>query len=258
MLLFRRLLDRISLRPTCHVIDHGLHSTWIDVDGFRCETFRLDVYPAAGNTDPVWNVEVVKFVGSSGRGENLSPIIFAGMGNVRGRIWVANPPGYGRSEGPATLLSQIRTARRIYDHVREEIGQPPFLAGDSLGGAIAICLASEVATPGLVVRDPPPIRQLIRKRYRYVRRIADCFAQMVPDEVDAMAAAARCTAPAVFVSSRLDKIVPVECQDDLMAVYGGPHRRVIAHEASHVGTLTAAEQEEYQRSLRWLLQDSGA
>ena len=151
------------------------------------------------------------------------------------------------------MKSQIQTARRLYQHVTNEIGHAPFLAGDSLGGAIAICLASEVATPGLIVRDPPPIRQLIKKRYRFFRRIAAWFARLVPEEVDAMAAAACCSAPAIFVSSRLDRIMPVACQDELMAAYGGPLRRVIAHKASHVGVLTESELMEYRKSLEWLL-----
>ena len=256
MSLPRRLLDRMSLRPTRHVIDHDLDSTWIDVDGFRCEAFRLDVYPSPDNTVAVLDVNVLKFVGSSGRAENLTPMTFGGLGSIRGKIWVANPPGYGRSGGPATLLSQIRTARRIYEHVSDEIGEPPFLAGDSLGGAIAICLASEVATPGIIVRDPPPIPQLIRNRYRYFRRVAEYFARLVPDEVDAMAAASRCTTRAVFVSSRLDRIVPVECQDALVSAYGGPLRRIMAHEAFHVGVMSASELAEYRSSLQWLLRDS--
>ena len=253
MMLLQRLLDRISLRPSRHVIEHDLQTTWLDVDGCRCEVFQLDV-EAAQSDGPIHDVNIVKFVGSGGRAENLTPLTLGGLKNVRAKIWVANPPGYGRSQGPATLTSQIQTARRLYQYVKNETGSAPILAGDSLGGAIAICLASEVATPGLIVRDPPPIRQLILKRYRFFKRIAAYFAGLVPDEVDAMAAAARCNVPAIFVSSRLDRIVPVECQDELMAAYGGPMRKVIARDAFHCGPLTVEELAEYRSSLEWLLQ----
>ena len=114
MMFLQRLLDRISLRPTRHVIEHDLHTTWIDVDGYRCEVFRLDIQPVNGCPDPVHEVHIVKFVGSGGRAENLTPMTLGGLGNVRGKIWVANPPGYGDSQGPATLKSQIQTVRRLY------------------------------------------------------------------------------------------------------------------------------------------------
>ena len=249
-----RILNRLSLRPSRHSIPHEFHTRWLDVNGCRCELFCLESSGhesnSMGGSD---ELHIVKFIGAAGRAENLSDLTLGGEHGRRGRIWVANPPGYGNSQGRATLQSQIETARAVYQSVREWTGKPPFLAGDSLGGAIAICLAAEVKSPGLIVRDPPPIRQLITTRFGQFGRFARYFAEQVPNEVDAMRAAPHCRIPAVFVSSRKDRIVPTTCQDELMAAYGGPLKKVMAHDAQHVAPLVNQELIRYRDALRWLV-----
>ncbi len=243
-----RLLDRISLRPTRYPIEtDGLCRERLSVAECTVDLFAL----AVERDGPEWHV--LKFVGSSGRAENLTEHPFDAWSATSGRIYVANPPGYGSSPGRASLAGHLATARALYAwYQRRHPGQVPLLMGNSLGGAVALQLASESPCRGIIVRDSPHLPAVIRTRYRFAPRLAGWFATQAEQQMDTLSAACRSEVPALFISSRKDRIVPPECQDELMAAYGGPKRIVHAPSADHMQPLGAEASREYLAALAWL------
>ncbi len=205
----------------------------------------------AGTTSAQLNV--IKCVGSSGRAENISDHPFDYWTEFEGSLWIANPPGYGRSTGRASLASQLPTAQAVYGWVREHTAADRCLiTGNSLGGTVAICLAAREECVGLIVRDLPDIRALIRYRYGKFGRAAMAFAQRVPESLDVQTAARQCHVPAIFISSRSDRMVPPKCQDEVINAYAGPKRVVPVAGADHMDPLNRTAEKEYLRALQWL------
>ena len=196
---------------------------------------------------------VIKCVGSSGRAENVSDHPFDCWTEFEGSVWIANPPGYGQSAGRASLASQLPTAQAVYDRARQQAAaERCLITGNSLGGTVAICLAARVACVGVIVRDMPDIRGLIQQRYGRWGRAASIFAERVPDSLDLPAAASQCHVPAIFVSSRSDRMVPPVCQDRVIEAYAGPKRVVQVVDADHMDPLHRAAESEYLSALQWL------
>jgi pimeloyl-ACP methyl ester carboxylesterase len=78
------------------------------------------------------------------------------------RVWAVDLPGFGRSE-PCGRSSAVRANAAVLDRfVREVVGAPVVLVGNSMGGMISILVAarSPDAVSGLVLVDPalPPTR----------------------------------------------------------------------------------------------------
>ncbi len=251
--MIHRLLDRISLRPTRHAIPAaGLGQEPLPLAEGAAELFTLSV-PREGAE---WHV--LKFVGSSGRAENVTEHPFDAWPGESGSIYVANPPGYGRSPGRASLAGHLATARALYAWFsRRHPGQVPLLMGNSLGGAVALQLASEVPCRGIIVRDSPHLPAVIRSRYRFAPRLAGWFADQAASQLDALSAARQCEVPALFLSSRQDRIVPPACQDELMDAYAGPKRIVPLADADHMQPLQSEEVQQYLAALNWLRSASG-
>ena len=197
-------------------------------------------------------MNVIKFLGAAGRAENVSTHPFEVWPEHRGHIWVANPPGYGRSTGRASLRSAYETAQQVYQLVTKDSTVRPFLTGSSFGGTVAIGIASQNPVRGLLVRDMPNIRGLILKRHRHFPRIAKAFADRVPDPLEVLKAAANCHVPALFVSSRKDRIVPAEFHDEIFNAYAGPKKMVRLEEADHMDPISDSEWPEYEQALYWL------
>ncbi len=244
------LLDRLALKPTRNSIRcDSLQSSWIEVGEEKCELFERQIAPQS--TRPMINI--IKFLGAAGRAENVTEHPFDVWPENRGHAWVANPPGYGNSSGRASLRTSYSTAQAVYEKVREKAEGIPVLSGNSLGGAVAIGIASRNPVRGILVRDMPNIRRLIMERHGRFRRIASAFADRVPAELDVMQTAAKCSVPAVFVSSRKDRIVPPFIHDEIFEQYAGPKRMVHLEQADHMDLVSGKEEAaSYTAALMWL------
>lgn len=116
--------------------------------------------------------------------------------------------GFGGLEGVPTERGLYADARAAYDYLRERLEVPPdriAIYGWSLGGAVAIDLASQVAQAALILEGAPaslvdigqqqyplfPIRLLMRNPFDAVQKIGSV------------------RAPILFLHSANDEIVPV-------------------------------------------------
>jgi uncharacterized protein len=130
--------------------------------------------------------------------------------------------------------------------------------GQSLGTTAALYVAANRPVAGVVLSNPPPLRQLIWKNYGWwnLWLLATPVALSIPSELDSLKNGSRVTAPAVFVLAGHDTIVPPKYQEQVYAAYAGPKRAIRVAAIDHndplpqedLETLAAAREELWQRT----------
>jgi pimeloyl-ACP methyl ester carboxylesterase len=208
----------------------------------------------AGTSPQEW--AVLKFPGTGGRAERAGPHPLELWPKASGEVWAVNPPGYGTSGGTAAVRFMPEVAAASWEFVRQRHPElPTLLVGNSLGGTSALHLAARHEVSALFLRNPPPIHQLIRRRPRYnwwnlgaARWVAAEF----PASFNAVANAARCRAPALFVQSERDRLVPVSYQQEIIDAYAGPKRVFVISGADHHESLPDEQLPAYLEALEWL------
>lgn len=138
--------------------------------------------------------------------------------------WGVNYPGFGGSGGPATLDRVAVAARDAYAALATKArGRPIVVIGTSMGSAAALHVAAHAQVAGLVLHNPPPLPELILRRHGWwnLWLLALPTAIQVPEALDSIENARRVTAPAVFLSSTSDRVVPTSYQDQIMRAYAG-------------------------------------
>jgi uncharacterized protein len=166
---------------------------------------------------------------------------------MRAEVWGVNYAGYGRSERRASLDGVARAARRGYAELaRRAAGKPIIVYGSSMGTTAALHLAANVRVAGVVLKNPPPLPELVLRRHGWwnLFLLALPVALQIPEDLDSVPNAERATAPAIFLSASEDEVVPVAYQERVMDAYAGPWRRVRLAGASHNDPLPPAAQHE--------------
>jgi len=205
---------------------------------------------------------VLKFHGKAARAERSCLDPLDQWADLPGEIWSVNPPGYGGSSGRASLRWLAPAAEAVFEDLVEVAGgRPIFIAANSLGTLSALYLAARYAgsgaIAGLILRNPPPLRELITGKYAWRSLgLSRYVARKVPGELDAVANAAAASVPAVFLMSGLDTMVPPKYQRLVFRAYAGPKRRVILPKAGHNVRFSRHERHEYALALDWLRQHS--
>lgn len=250
--LLGRMADRLILWPTKHPIEvTDKRCLRLNVGGDRVEVWEHDVGPVDRELD----VLVLKFAGTGGRAEYSTDQPACFWPELRVRLWTVNPPGYGGSTGRAGVAKLAPTARAVYEHGKQAAaGRPLVLFANSLGGTCALHLAARFHADGLILRNPPPLRQIILARFGWRTGLLGAWliARQVPEELDSLANARRAMAPAVFLMSERDTIVPPKHQRLIHQAYRGPKNVVVLKDAGHATSLTPDDVSAYQESLAWL------
>ena len=247
------IADRLVLRPTRHVVEASGKTR-------RKISFRrghIEAWTQRVGTHDLDEVDlfVLKFPGRAGRAERATyhPVDY--WSDLRAELWSINPPGYGGSTGVASLRTLADAGRAAYlDMAALANGRPIVLMGNSLGTVTAMYLAARFEVAGMVLRNPPPLRELIVGQHGWWNLWLGAWliALNVPQQICSIRNARDCRCPAVFLCSRKDEVVPAVYQDRVIQAYGGPYRLLNLQEADHAGSLNLEEQREYQRHLQWL------
>lgn len=263
---FSRLTDKLVLQPTRHTLPtEGKSRRLVEFGGGRLEVWVQRTEPeSAGNvsrtpTEP--ELFILKLPGTGGRAERASAHPAEVWPDQTAEVWAFNPPGYGGSEGRASLRTLYPAVQAVFAQLqREAAGRPIILTGNSLGTTGALALAAEHSVAGLVLRNPPPLRELIVGEYGWwnLSLGARLVARHVPRELDSIANAARVTAPAVIISSVRDTLVPQRYQRRIIDAYGGAARVQLLAEADHACPLAEHERPEYLAHLEWLKEQVAA
>jgi pimeloyl-ACP methyl ester carboxylesterase len=117
-------------------------------------------------------------------------------------------------------------------------------------------LAARHALAGLILRNPPPLREVMLARFGWwpLNPGVRLLARQVPSELCAIRNAASATAPAIFVTAQRDRVVPPRCQQQLVDAYAGPKQVLPLAQADHHTPLSDEETEQYRQRLDWLRQ----
>lgn len=249
-----RLVDRLVLDPSRYSIDaEGLEPKRIETPFGFVEAWCCDSLEGrAGDYDLV----AIKFPGAGGRAERSSPHPFELWEGLNARVWTINHHGYGASSATASLRKLANTCDAVWQHVEtRHPSKKIVLVGNSLGCLSACYLAARYPAAGLYLRNPPPIAQLIRDRPRYNWwnfGFAKYIARQIPDELDAVANAAKSRCPALFVCSEKDSLVPARFQQLICEQYAGPKRTFVIENARHHDRIPARQEQEFLKAIDWL------
>jgi alpha-beta hydrolase superfamily lysophospholipase len=198
---------------------------------------------------------VLEFVGNASRAEDMADMVAGEWGGRPVEVWAVNYPGYGGSPGPARLAAIPPAALAAYDALKAHAGgRPVFVSGQSLGTTAALYVAANRPVAGAVLWSPPPLRNMILRRFGWwnLWLAAGPVALQVPKELDSLRSAPKVTAPAVFVATGRDTVVPLAYQTKVSDAYAGEKRFVRRADADHNDLLSGASVGEYQAALDWL------
>ena len=197
----------------------------------------------------------LEFVGNASRGEMMAAYTAREWGGRPVEVWGVNYPGYGGSPGPARVAKIPPAALAAYDELAFRAGgKPIFLIGQSLGSAAALHVAANRPCAGVILTNPPPLRNMILGRFGWwnLWLAAGPVALAVPRELDSIANARRTTAPAIFIMAGRDSVVPPKYQAKVFDAYAGEKRAVRVPEADHNDPLDGVEVQAFEEALDWM------
>ena len=254
--MFSRLADRLVLKPSRHPVPAvGLSRRLIPFRGGHVEVWwrRADNQPAATNgASRPTDVHVLKVVGAGGRAERVAVYPLGFWDDLVAEVWALNPPGFGGSSGRASLSTWNKSAQAVFDHIASlAAARPILIMANSLGTAAALSIASRSSVAGLILRNPPPLRQLIVGMHGWWNfgLGARVIAVQIPDDLDSIRIAAECNMPAVFITSAQDETVPPRFQEQVCGAYAGPKQHLVLADAGHNTPMNLKETARFRELL---------
>jgi pimeloyl-ACP methyl ester carboxylesterase len=248
------LADRLILFPTDRPIHVAAERKSIDL-----QTGTLEIIAArsraAKDIEP--QAFILEFTGNASRAEMVAEDTAWQWQKHPVEVWAVNYPGYGSSSGPARLQAIADTSLIAFDRLKAlAADRPIFIVGTSLGTTAALHVAANREVAGLILTNPPPLRQLIRGKFGWwnLWLVALPVSFGVPADLDSLANAARCRAPAMFVLSARDEIVPLAYQQRVAAAYAGPKRLLSREGANHNDAIEGSDQAWMTEQIEWLWQ----
>ncbi|MDB5329149.1 MAG: hypothetical protein JWP03_300 [Phycisphaerales bacterium] len=227
---------------------------------------RLEIPGPAGPVE-VWTMRspralsqepeafVLEFVGNASRAEWSVPLIAGQWGERPVEVWAVNYPGYGSSAGDAKLKSISPAGLAVFDALKVHAGaRPIFVSGHSIGTAAALSVAARRRVDGLVLQNPPPLRQLIIGKFGWwnLWLAAVPVALHVPGELDSLENGRHIHAPAVFVLGDADTLVPPAYHQKVVDAFAGEKQVIHIPDGGHNDPVYGASAVRLEASLDWL------
>ena len=224
---------------------------FVNVDGRQVECWTVRS-PAVGRGEP--RGFVLFFVG---QGDRVEPYVadIAGSWNKPIELWGMNYPGSGGSQGPADINQVGPDALAVFDAIKTVAGNRPiFVQAWSLGTAPALCVAANRPLSGLILLNPPPLRQLIVGEYSWwnLGLISHFIAGQIPADLDSIANASRAHAAAILLGAGADQTVPPKYQRMIFDAYAGPKRIIDMPGRDHDDDLTPDARKKLSAGTDWM------
>src|SRR5205085_7577320 len=130
---------------------------------------------------------VLRFYGNADRAERWVAREAEEWNNRAVELWGVNYPGFGGSSKPATLQRMADAGMAAYDAVKAAAGNKPvILYGASIGTTVALHVAAQRDVAGLVLHNPPALRQLILRNFGWwnLWLLAGPIAAQIPNTLD--------------------------------------------------------------------------
>ncbi len=253
MSFFGWLTDRLILQPTRHNIHVPERTASLLQHGDNELEIWVHRIGPVGQKRP--DIYLLEFPGTASRAEHNTDFLEGCWGPLSVEIWAVNPPGYGKSTGTASLKKLSAMAECAWQKLRQVAGDiPVIVAGGSLGSVSALYLAACYPVAGLLVQNPPALREVILAQsawwsFKWATRL---IAAQIPPELNSIANAQKATAPAVFVSAQQDRIVPPYLQREIIDAYGGAKKVFAMPEADHDTPLREGDLKQLHALAMWL------
>jgi pimeloyl-ACP methyl ester carboxylesterase len=257
---FAPVLDRLVLFPTTAPISAGTAAR-------RAIPFaggELEIWAAASRAARAGQprIYILRFYGNVDRAENW---VAAEAESFNGRaieVWGVNYPGFGGSTGPSRLKQIGPAALAAFDEMKRAAGDRPIVVfGSSLGTIAALHVAAQRPIAGIILHDPPALRQMILGQFGWwnLWLLAGPLSQKVPASLDSVANAKASHAPAIFLLSENDEVVAPRFQALVVNAYAGEKREILHRGATHNAPIEGESLESFRKALEWLMPiESGA
>ena len=252
---FGHLPDHLILFPTRTPINPGdaVRKT-IPFENGQLELWiaRSQATRSKGNAD----VYILRFYGNADRAEHW-PGARAEVWNDRAvEIWGVNYPGFGGSTGPARLSKIGPAALAAFDELkRHAVDRPIIPFGISIGATAALHVAAQRPVSGLILQNPPPLREMILRRFGWwnLWLLAGSVALQIPKNLDSIANAKAIHAPAIFLLAEKDEVVPTRYHRLVVDAYAGEKRLISLRGAHHNDPIEGTALADFNRGIDWLL-----
>jgi hypothetical protein len=252
---FGRLPDHLILFPSSNPIDaRGAIRRTVPFENGQLElwTAKSRLAEKSGHAD----VYVLRFYGNADRAERWVSAEADSWNERAVEIWGMNYPGFGGSSGPAKLARVGPAALTAFDALRTEAGEHPIvLFGASLGTTAALHVAANRQVAGVILHNPPAIRQMILRQFGWwnLWLLAGPLALQIPKDLDSVANAKAIRAPAIFLLSEKDEVVAPRYHRLVVDAYAGEKRVIALRGAYHNDPIDGAALADLYNALDWLL-----
>ena len=252
---FGHLPDHLILFPTRAPINAGgaVRKT------IPFENGQLEVWTAQSNlarSKGRADIYVLRFYGNADRAERWVAAEAEEWNDRAVEIWGMNYPGFGGSTGPSRLSRIVPAALAAFDELqRHANSQPIVLYGASLGACAALHVAAQRSVAGLILHNPPPLRQMILRRFGWwnLWLLAGPVALEIPRDLDSVANAKAIHRPAIFLLAQKDEVVAPRYHRLVVDAYAGEKRVIPLRGAYHNSPIEGAALVDFYEALDWLL-----
>jgi pimeloyl-ACP methyl ester carboxylesterase len=251
--LFVNVADKLLLWPQRGPEPSYGAQRWVVPDGKR----TLEIWRAESHPGERARAIVLRFPGNSDRVERWLANEAKAYGDVAVELWGVNYPGFGGSEGPASLSGVAEAADRAADAAFQvAAGRPVFAFGASMGTTAALHIAATHDIAGVYAQNAPALREVVRKEHWWwnLGLLAWPVSLQIPAALDSVANASLSRAPAAFVTSEKDTLVPPYIQRLVIDAYAGPKQLHTipggGHDATTTPEIRAAVTKWFEERLR--------
>jgi pimeloyl-ACP methyl ester carboxylesterase len=247
--------DQLILFPTTHRIDPGAAVRMpIPFDGGELEIWTAASKLAQERGQP--QIYVLRFYGNADRADRWVAAEAEMWDNRAIEVWGMNYPGFGGSTGPARLARLGPAALAAFDAVKRTAGDRPIIVfGASLGATTALHVAAHRKIAGLILHNPPALRQIILRQFGWwnLWLLAGPLARKIPADLDSIANGRAVRVPAIFLLAEKDEVVAPRFQRLVVDAYAGEKRVIPLAGAGHNSPVEGACLANFHDALAWLL-----
>ena len=259
VIIFGALPDHFILFPSSNRIDpHGATRKTIPFENGELELWTAKSKLVQPNGYP--DTYVLRFYGNADRAERWVAAEADAWNKRTIEIWGMNYPGFGGSTGPAKLRRIGPAAVTAFDALQRETKDKPIVIfAASLGTTAALHIAANRKIAGLVLHNPPAIRQMVLQRFGWwnLWLLAGPVAAQIPRDLDSVTNAKTIHKPAIFLLAENDEVVPPRYQRMVVDAYAGEKRIISLRGANHNSPIEGDGLLELHQALDWLLPRHG-
>ena len=249
------LPDRLVLFPSTNRIDaRGAERRTVPFHNGELEVWTARSAMARSREQA--DVYVLRFYGNADRADRWVALEAEMWNNRAVEVWGMNYPGFGGSTGPARLAQLGPAALTAFDQLEKIARNRPIIVfGASLGTTTALHVAAHRKIAGLILHNPPALRQIILRQFGWwnLWLFAGPMAQKIPRDLDSVANARASQVRAIFLLAEKDEVVAPRYQRLVVEAYAGEKRIITLAGAGHNSPIEGTALADFHHALDWLL-----